>query len=453
MKKYIFLILFFIIGLLSCQKEYLEKKPNKALLIPETLTDFQNLLDNLNVFNIQPGLQVIASDDFSTTDVKLNTFSIPEKNSYLWTSAIDQGQQIADWNIPYQQVFYANVVLDGLKKISVNANNQILWNSTKGSALFHRAYAFYNVAQMYAKPFNSITADLDLGIPIRLVSDVNLKSDRGTLKNTYKQIIADLLEADHLLPVISSFQSRPNRVAAKALLARVYLNMNDYKNALDFASQSLQLNNTLIDYNKLNIAASSPFSASPNTNNPEILFYSKLNSYTFSISTSTTVNDELYQLYTENDLRKEIFYKAGIVPYFKGRYTGSSLRLFGGLANDEIYLIKAECEARLNDIDTAMAVLNKLLKTRWKNTATYTNLTATNSDEALKQILNERRKELAFRGLRWGDLRRLNQEASYATSITRIFNNQNYILVPNSKNYTFPIPTQEILISGFEQNQ
>lgn len=452
MKIRIFISILLCSGVCSCQKEYLEKKTDMALLIPTTLSDFRNLLDNLDVFNISPSLPVISSDDFYATDAKINAYTtVYQKNCYIWAADIDQGKSIQDWNIPYQQVFYTNVVLDGLKEITTDGSTLAEWNSIRGSALFHRAFAFYNIAQMYAKPFDANTADRELGIPIRLGADVNQKSKRGTLLQTYTQILSDLKEAEELLPLISAFQNRPNKVAAQALLARVYLNMEDYTNALAYAKLSLAQNSTLIDYKTLNAAAASPFPALPANNNGEVLFYSKMTSLTFGISSNTTVNEELYKLYAADDLRKSIFYTT--TPYFKGRYTGSSLVLFSGLANDEIYLIKAECEARRGSVATAMDDLNTLLKKRWISSAPYPVLIASDEDDALKKILTERRKELAFRGLRWGDLRRLNKDSRFEITITRTLNGETYHLQPNSNRYTFPIPAQEILLSGMEQNE
>jgi tetratricopeptide (TPR) repeat protein len=454
MKKYIFIISILSLMAISCQKEFLEKRPNKALLVPETLTDFQNLLDNTDVFNIAPSLPVIASDDFYGTDIRVNAYiDAYQKNSYIWADNIDEGLPMLDWNTPFQQILYSNIILDGLKKLSATSENNPESDRIKGSALFHRAFAYYNLAQMYAKPYNANSADSDLGIPIRLQADVNIKSKRGTLSQTYGQIINDLQDAEALLPVTSSFQSRPNKVAVKALLARLYLNMEDYPKALKYADETYVLNNSLIDFNTLNKTTTNPFPVAPNSNNNvEIIFYSRMTTYTFGISQNSTVENTLYESYNSNDLRKIIYFISGNPANFKGRYTGNLGRHFGGLTTSEVFLIKAECEARVGSYNDAMITLNNLIKKRWDNSVTYPILTAINAKEALAKILTERRKELVFKGLRWGDLRRLNKDARFAKTITRTFNNQTYTLEPNSKKYTFPIPTMEIVASGIEQN-
>lgn len=56
--------LFFV----SCEKNFLEKRPDKALLVPRTLADMKALLENRSeVFSITPGLQLISADDFIQT--------------------------------------------------------------------------------------------------------------------------------------------------------------------------------------------------------------------------------------------------------------------------------------------------------------------------------------------------------------------------------------------------
>ncbi len=449
-KIYILIILTSILG--ACQKEFLAERSDKALLVPKTLTDFQTLLDNLNVFNITPSLQVIASDDYYSTDVKINTFSASQKNSFIWASDIDEGLSISDWNTPYQQVFYANVVLDGLLEMEEASSQQQQWKVIKGSALFHRAFAFYNLAQLFAKPFDPSNAKTDLGIPIRLQADVNIKSTRGTLQQTYDQIIKDLKQAEALLPVSSAFQSRPSKIAAQALLARVYLNMEDYQNALLYAGAVLKVYGSLIDYNTLNKTSNVPFPVAPNNNNLETIFYSRMITYAFGTATNATVDPSLYQSYLTDDLRKVIFFSGSNPSWFKGRYTGNTGALFSGLASDEMYLIRAECEARIGKVENAMESLNILLKSRYSNAVSYPVLTANSPADALDQVLKERRKELVFRGLRWGDLRRLNKDSRYQVTLARSLNGQTYNLLPNSNRYTFPVPAQEVLLSGIEQN-
>jgi hypothetical protein len=121
------------------------------------------------------------------------------------------------------------------------------------------------------------------------------------------------------------------------------------------------------------------------------------------------------------------------------------------MATDEVYLIKAECAARLGHTDVAMNYLNKVLVTRYV-TGTFIPFTADNPDDALEVILKERRKELILRGRRWFDLRRLNLDAKFAKVLVRVENNTRYTLPPNDSKYTFQIPIAVLSATGIEPN-
>src|SRR4030095_5180819 len=125
-------------------------------------------------------------------------------------------------------------------------------------ALFFRSYAFYNLLQVFAKPYSIDSANLHWGIPLRLDADFNKPTTRATLKQSYDQLIADTKYAITLLSNQQSFKTRPSKTAGYALLARTYLSMSDYNNAFTYADSALQLNNTLLDFNTLNGAATNP---------------------------------------------------------------------------------------------------------------------------------------------------------------------------------------------------
>jgi hypothetical protein len=380
----------------------------------------------------------------------MNYFSLDaERNSYIWAKDIFAGQPGADWNIPYQQVFYANLVLDGLKNIPADSAAIL-----RGEALFHRAFAFYNLAQEFAAPYHAATAGTDLGIPLRLDPDVSKNVARSTLLATYKQILTDLVLARGLLPEKVNYKSRPGKASAYGLLSRVYLAMEDYSNAGACADSCIMLSDLLIDYNTLSPAARRPFPrALPNGNN-EVVFYSAAIPYSYSDSDSPTLIDSnLYASYAANDLRRTLFFKA-FTPgtyIFRGNYA-ATLVWFTGLATDEMYLISAECSARAGKTQTALDKLNILLANRTV-AGTFKPLALAKAEDVLRLVLAERRKELIGRGLRWADLRRLNNDDRFKIALSRTLNGVNYILEPGSPRYVYPIPDDEIRLEGLVQNQ
>src|SRR5690606_2222613 len=106
--------------------------------------------------------------------------------------------------------------------------------------------------------------------------------------------------------------------------------------------------------------------------------------------------------------------------------------------------------ARLGNRDDAMTQLNFLLKHRYIREAFVPRIASTD-DEALKVILEERKKELVFRGLRWTDIRRLNKEG-YGITLLRKLDGMVYSLQPNDPTYILPIPDYIIQQNDMNQN-
>jgi hypothetical protein len=458
-----FLLLVWVLGALSsCHKGFLNAKPSSNLEVPTTLSDFQALLDNDEVFGLVPTLGEASADNYFFTYPYWLSRDTREKNAYVWAVDIFQGQGgQQDWNTPYQQAFYANVVLDGLGSVP-NQDSVAEWNALEGSALFLRAFAFYNIAQVFAPAYDSSLLNSPVGIPLRLHADINIPSTRSTIGQTYQQIIQDLDSAERFLPAgePNAYRNRPIRIAAQALLARVYLSMRNYTQARAYADSALQAYSTLLDYNTLDTTSEIPIVAL----NAETLYQAAFlgsavtpgsPAYQLALrggfNPSTRIDSGLMQSYDSNDLRRVVYYnyKPLDSSYLKGSYAGTNYP-FGGLATDELYLIRAEGAARDSDANSAMADINTLLSARWRR-GTFPGYTVRSAREALDTVLLERRKELAFRGLRWTDLRRLNAEGANIT-LTRSLNGTLYTLAPNSDLYVLPIPPDVISLSAIAQN-
>src|SRR5690606_19147892 len=119
-------------------------------------------------------------------------------------------------------------------------------------------------------------------------------------------------------------------------------------------------------------------------------------SYMFP-SSSDKVNLALYESYAVDDLRKKLWYFEDVEGVsYRGSY-GGDFYMFCGLAVDEMHLTKSECLVRLGRVEEGITTLNSYLQTRFEVNK-YEPLIITSGDEALKHILSERRKALAFRG-------------------------------------------------------
>lgn len=435
----------------ACKKDFLDKRPNSKQS-KFSAANCQPLLDNFDIMNaLYPIDGEVSSDDYYLlTSSYQSLFNQADKDIYRWDPAARRGITTANssWIAPYTVVYNANLVLQTLKTDHGNLDQATI-NTLNGSALFFRANAFYQVAQLYAKPYSSTTADQDLGIPVRTSPDAGVNSERGTVKQTYDRIIQDFKDAITLLPITSSIKSRPNKTAAYAALARTYLAMEDYNNAGIYADSCLKYYNTLLDYNTISTVSNTPFARFNN----EVIFHTTTNAVGAIQPSIALIDTLLYNSYDNNDLRKAVFFNTVSAGHkFKGNYNSvTNSAFFNGPATDEIYLIRAECYARNGKTTAAMTDLNTLLVKRWKNN-TFINISASSADDALSKILIERRKELIFRGLRWPDLRRLNKDPRFQKTLYRNINGTIYTLPPNDLRYVLLIDQQVIDNSNLQQN-
>jgi hypothetical protein len=435
----------------ACKKgSFLDAHPDQSIAVPTTIADCQALLDNDVVMNGYggfgyPSLGETGSDDYYVTGLQYGQYKATDQDAAIWNTDAYRDESVNDWDLPYRAVLYANVALEGLKAIHPSPEEQDAWNNARGSALFFRAFAYYQLAQIFAPVYDSGTAMQAPGLPLRKATDVNEKFNRATVQETYDQVINDLVAAGPLLPDDALSPTRPSRPAVFALLSRVYLGAGAWTRALQYASSCLEMRSTLLDYNTFDPNNPLPF----NRSNPEVLFGAAYSSSGPSIVGLSLTDSVLFASYASNDLRKALFFESG--RYFFGWYDEEAYA-FCGLATDEVYLIRAESYARTGDVSAAMADLNHLLENRWLG-GTFTPYTADDAADALRQVLLERRKELLYRGLRWTDLRRLNKDPSMAITLTRTVNGTTYTLPPNDPHYVYLIPDKVVRLNpGMPQN-
>ncbi|WP_222537053.1 RagB/SusD family nutrient uptake outer membrane protein [Pedobacter polysacchareus] len=439
----------------ACKKEFLDKKPSSNILTPTTLVELRSLLEASDIISFTGGLPQISADEYLIVSTS-NYLALPnavQRNGYIWSKELYDGEEVNDWNLPFRQIFYANSVLDVLNRSSFTDKKES--EIIRGWACFVRAYAYYDLARNFCKVYQPETADTDLGLPLRLKPDVDVSEKRSSLKKTFNQIFDDLnIAASVLDPYVPPLnKNRPSKAAVMALKSRIYLYMGDYNNAEVYADSTITYHNKLINYNNVSTTSDIPFGY----NADEVIYQTThLIAYTATSGTGNRldieVNPEVYHLFEQNDLRKSIFFRTNSLGKIniKRGYIGAGSYPFTGLATDEIYLIKAECLARKGDAITAIDKLNQLLINRYK-TNLFLPLTAASPADALQKILNERRKELLWKSLRWSDLKRLNRDGANIT-LTRSINNVTYTLPPGDPRYVFPIPNQEITLSGIQQN-
>lgn len=435
-QTYLYLLCFVAI-VSGCKKDYLDIKP-KGKVIPSTYKDFRLLLNSTSNMASSYGQDEFATDNvefyedqglsyLGNSSYKLHTW---QNNVYVSTDNDSQ------WSNLYKQIYLSNIVLDGMKTATGGAEKDR--NQLIGEAMVHRAFAYFSLVNIYGTQYDASTASTDLGVPLLLEPTTTAQLVRASVQAVYDQVFVDLNKAITLLSVTSTSAYEPSLPAAYALLARASLQIGKYSDALQYASKTITLKGTLADYNNFTVNPSSTFPLS--RNNPETLLMKNVsNSYSwFSMS------HDLQNVFASSvgDLRFQILFSTTQEPfvgyvYYMGEFLAFDTRTVGPTVA-EMYLIRAECEARANNAGGAMQDVNELRKRRILK-ANYVDLTASSVDDALLKVLAERRRELCFRGLRLFDLKRLNKDPRFAKTLTHSYKGEQFELKPNDYRYLFPI--------------
>jgi tetratricopeptide (TPR) repeat protein len=439
----------FMLGSLSCKK-YLDAKQNSNFSTPATLQDAQGMMDESGTMlfsDFQYGEG--SSDNYYMSQWAIDlykSYGILGIGMYNWENFLTPDDLDNGWSRPYKSILYCNIALETLSGIGRTDENKAAFDNCKGSALFFRGFYFWKLLTTFAKAYNENTKATDLGIPLRLSSDFNIVSVRSSVGDSYKQAIADLTASVHLLPDHGIIQERPSRQAAYGALAEVYLSMRDYEKAGLYADSCLQLGGQLLDYNLVNVNSPAPFAV-------------KINEVVINIQASAilffpgyySVDSTLYESYETDDIRKKAFFNRDTdsTLSFKGGYSLYG-GLFVGVTTAEMYLVRAECNAKAGRLDDAVKDINTLLQKRYVN-GTFIPYTTGSAEEVLHLVRTERRKELAFRDLRWTDIKRMNLEGANI-QIRRVIGGKDIILPPNDDRYALLIPFNDIKASGMKQN-
>lgn len=363
------------------------------------------------------------------------------------------------WSYAYYTIARANNVINNLDdKVGKDATQQQV-NNVKAEALFIRALCYFDLVITYCQPYNyNATEDDKMGVPLVLVTE-NGKPARDSKENVYNQIVADLLQAesimadDYVRAGVTDKAATPTKPAIQALLSRVYLYMNKWQEAADYATKVI--NNKKYELAPAD-AYAAMFSAATAPEGGEIIFEvygSDKNEYWdnsgwahLPYMTTTDENGshgdvcatkDLYDLYSEGDVRKSMFKQHGN-DYFPTKYSGKPKDSDPKYTNvpilrlSEMYLNRAEAIINGASIQgvTAESDLRKI--------ATVRGASATAA--ATKQgVFDERRRELAFEGHITADYARCNK------SMTRkdFDDSKNKDVAFPSYMWALPIPHRE----------
>jgi len=368
---------------------------------------------------------------------ELKNYSLSAANQAVYTNGVSStlGGVTALWVNLYKQLYSVNLAIEGLSPDNKGLTYRNQW---LGEAYFLRGLIYFYLTNTYGD------------VPLILGSDY-LKNNgigRSPQADVYKQIMLDLQQAQTLLTpeyrdgagAVSKDRGRPNQAATAALMARVYLYLQDWKNAATQAS--ITIGNTAA-YQLVNPAQTFLLNSTeniwglvPSTNTIANYKVKDVGVYIIpagktplAAGIGVTLSDSLVKSFEPNDRRFTNWVGIDTVPasgatpmtfyYYaykykaNGTYTVAQETLVM-LRLAEQYLIRAEARAQQSDLNGALADLNAV-RTRAGLPASA----AVTQTEILNAILNERRVELFTEGAhRFFDLRRTKNLDALMTKLS-----------------------------------
>lgn len=433
-----------ILGLTACDS-FLEIDPPKNTLVAETVFEDEATVESAlaNIYYKMRddgmvsgnfGLSVLMG---TYTD-ELDYFGTNANILKLYSHNVTASDDIISnwWSRAYYLIYAANDIIKGLENssnISVEEKNNF-----KGQALFVRGFLHSLLVELYGDvPYINTPNYLE-----------NKSVVRMPLNTVYDGIIDDLNNAVILLQDTDASGEHviPNKSAANALLARIYLYSGNWALAESISTKLIDTHGLETDINKVFLKDSQetlwqfkPGKPSiDNTQEGQTLVI------TFIPTRGYALTDDLLAAFEPGDSRRSnwvgsITSTNGLTTlHFAYKYketintTKLSLEYSVVFRLAEQYLIRAEAKAHLGDVSGAQTDLNVI-----RNRAGLGNTTATTMDGLLDAILQERRVELfTEHAHRWFDLKRTGKASEVLAPIKSNWLNTQVLL---------PIPETELL--------
>jgi starch-binding outer membrane protein, SusD/RagB family len=352
----------------------------------------------------------------------------------------DNSENLSLWSEMYKTIYKANAIIEGLSQSQ--GVTAILKTQLEGEAKFIRAFCHFYLFNLFGD------------VPVITTTDyqTNAQLPRSPKAQVYQQIIADLKDAQTLLPANYTFANnervRVNKFAATAMLARAYLYLEDWATA-EIEATTVISNTTLYSL-KSNLTQVFLINSSESI----LQWWSEFRPNERSAFRSAGVPNygslrpAFANSFEPGDLRKSTWVNLNPSGYWNSRKYNTAndlppLEYSTVLRLAEQFLIRAEARAKQNKLvgaNSAESDIN-IIRTR----AMLLPTTATTQAQLLLAIEEERNHELFCEwGHRWLDLKRTNRA--------------NAILAPlkgstwQATDVLYPIPQYQILNSTLVQN-
>ncbi|TCC98568.1 RagB/SusD family nutrient uptake outer membrane protein [Pedobacter hiemivivus] len=357
---------------------------------------------------------------------ELKTYSSQVDYTQINTNAIlpDNISLYEMWSNAYTNIYRANSVIENIAKspaLSDAVKNQLI-----GESKFMRAFLHFYLSGLFGK------------IPLAMTTDYNINTrlERKPLTEVYSTIVADLKDAQSLLSdqylsgtnTVTTLRIRPNKAAATAMLAKVYLYMQDWTNAEAQASVLIGNSTYVLEPDLLNVFKASSREAiwhlqpavTPmyTQDGAALLVTANPASASFGFTNNSVLTQSLYNAFELTDKRRANWIGTLTVPAGTFRFASKYKSNPGNTATPEFlmafrlaeqYLIRAEARAmqgKLTGANSAAQDVNTI-RNRAFDTPALKVTNATTLTEMMVAIEYERKTELFTEwGNRMMDIRR-----------------------------------------------
>ncbi len=476
--KYIILITL-IISASGCKK-YLEKSPDLRATVntPEKVSE---LLTTAYPHASYITFCESASDNAEDKGDASGGGSLINRDPWYFEDVRSHDEDSPDyyWNGCYAAIAAANQALASIGAQS----DQSAYSAQRGEALVARAYAHFMLVTLFSKVYDPATAATDPGIPYVTEPEtvVFQKYYRKTVAYVYQQIEKDLTEG---LPLINSSNYIVPKYhfttsAAHAFAARFYLFKKDYPKVVEHANLVFAGGN-IVPYLRNYVDA----------NYRALEYYSRQAYYTDSANPANILLQEAqsywgrdyagYRYGLTNALLYKTMYGSNVtgvswsyqvygtdlflnVPKFPEHFVktsqnadiGDAYNMIPLFSAEEVLFNRAEAYAYIGNTTAALKDLNDFVAKRITSTSatvTLAKITSyykpqSNTDGLIKTILDFKRTDFLFEGMRWFDILRYNLPVSHTTADLKT----TMILGPNDPRRVFQIP-KEAELAGLERN-
>lgn len=439
-KLLVVLVFTAVLPAVSCNKSFLEIEP-KGFVIAKTTGDYEQMMNAAFITTLFTASGLL-SDDVAANQTFFDAADLRMQRLFRFEDRVyqpDELPQEINGEFSYMRKLYLfNKIINEVMTSTGGTEEQkraIQAEAKVGRAVCHLAFV-----NDFAIPYNEATASTDPGIPLITKAEVTeTKFVRSSIKEVYDLIVKDLTEAlPDLGPVVH--RRKFSKAAGEFYLARALLYMGKFTEAKThvdgaftaLAGASIPL--ALYDYNTVLdpdapdtwfpdlygiILANKPI-VSANTQTiysieMSTFFINTINTFVFTPQTAALFDpaDKRLNLYAGGDA----FGGAFAYPNGMRRYSASLFQDIGPSLPD-LYLMRAELKARANDLTGAKDDLELLREKRMPaNIAEVPASIASNQDDLVRFVFDERIREFALSGMRWFDMRRLSVDPKYNNTV------------------------------------